>query len=83
MTLEAGGSGLEEFHVLCGGEVEGSEKVEYFLFFKSLMRRYELESYKILQRFYLAAGKNISLWPTSWHTPSTFFIKAIFWQETG
>lgn len=33
MNLVAGSSGLEEFHVLCAGEVEDSEKVEDFLFF--------------------------------------------------
>lgn len=47
MTLVAGGSGLEEFHVLCAGEVEDSEKVEDFLFLKSLISRYELDSYNI------------------------------------
>lgn len=55
MTLEAGSSGLE-FYVLCRDEVEDSEKVEDFLFLKSLISRYELESYKNSSEILFSSG---------------------------
>lgn len=47
-----------------------------FFFFKSLISRYELDSYKISSEILLSRGQE--------HFSLAYsFIKAIFWQEKG